>query len=117
MSAARTVAVGGASPYRIEIGPDLLHDGERLAAHARGRHVLLVSDSNVAPLYAAAVAGALRQARSAALSNAPASPKPCLSAQTPTDKRMRCGCLAFAPTRRSAPRRPFCATTRRACAR
>lgn len=65
MSAARTVAVGGASPYRIEIGPDLLHDGERLAAHARGRHVLLVSDSNVAPLYAAAVAGALRQARPA----------------------------------------------------
>ena len=65
MSAARTVAVGGASPYRIEIGPDLLHDGDRLAAHARGRHVLLVSDSNVAPLYAAAVAGALRQARPA----------------------------------------------------
>ena len=65
MSAGRTVAVGGASPYRIEIGPDLLHDGERLAAHARGRHVLLVSDSNVAPLYAAAVAGALRQARPA----------------------------------------------------
>ncbi len=65
MSAARTVAVGGASPYRIEIGPDLLHDGERMAAHARGRHVLLVSDSNVAPLYAAAVAGALRQARPA----------------------------------------------------
>lgn len=65
MSAARTVAVGGASPYRIEIGPDLLHDGERMAAHARGRHVLLVSDSNVAPLYVAAVAGALRQARPA----------------------------------------------------
>lgn len=65
MSAGRTVAVGGASPYRIEIGPDLLHDGERMAAHARGRHVLLVSDSNVAPLYAAAVAGALRQARPA----------------------------------------------------
>ena len=65
MSATRTVAVGGAAPYRIEIGPNLLHDGERLAAHARGRHVLLVSDSNVAPLYAAAVAGALRQARPA----------------------------------------------------
>ena len=63
MSAARTVAVGGASPYRIEIGPDLLHDGERLAAHARGRHVLLVSDSMVAPLYLAQVREALHAAR------------------------------------------------------
>lgn len=63
MSAMRTVAVGGATPYFIEIGPALLDDGARLAAHARGRHALLLSDSHVAPLYAARVEAALRQAR------------------------------------------------------
>ncbi|AKC87401.1 3-dehydroquinate synthase [Pseudoxanthomonas suwonensis] len=63
MSAARTVAVGGAVPYSIEIGPGLLDDGARLAAHARGRHALLLSDSHVAPLYAARVEAALRAAR------------------------------------------------------
>ena len=63
MSALRTVAVGGATPYRIDIGPDLLEDGAALAAHARGRHVLLLSDSHVAPLYAARVEAALRAAR------------------------------------------------------
>lgn len=55
----RTVAVGGATPYTIAIGPGLLDDGVALAAHVRGRHVLLVSDSTVGPLYAARVVAAL----------------------------------------------------------
>ena len=63
MSTVRTIQVGGARPYAIAIGPDLLDDGERLAALARGRHALLLSDSQVAPLYAARVEAALRQAR------------------------------------------------------
>jgi 3-dehydroquinate synthase len=63
MSGARTVAVGGATPYLIGIGPGLLDDGAQLAAHARGRHVLLLSDSHVAPLYTGRVEAALRGAR------------------------------------------------------
>jgi 3-dehydroquinate synthase len=63
MSAVRTVQVGGSHPYTITIGPGLLQDGAALAAHARGRHVLLVSDSQVGPLYAAGVEAALRAAR------------------------------------------------------
>ncbi len=63
MTAVRTVHVGGSHPYAIDIGPGLLGDGARLAAHARGRHALLLSDSQVAPLYADAVAAALRAAR------------------------------------------------------
>ena len=56
----RTVDVGGVQPYRIIIGPGLLDDGAALAAHVRGRHVLIVSDTNVAPLYAQALAAALQ---------------------------------------------------------
>ncbi|KGM57448.1 3-dehydroquinate synthase [Lysobacter arseniciresistens ZS79] len=63
MSAQRTVEVGGERPYRIAIAPGLLDDGARLATPLRGRHVLLVSDTNVAPLYAARVEDALRSAR------------------------------------------------------
>ncbi len=63
MSRIRRVEVGGATPYAIDIGPGLIDDGARLAVHARGRHVLLLSDSHVAPLYAARVATALRGAR------------------------------------------------------
>ena len=63
MIAVRTVEVGGERPYRIDIGAGLLGNGARLAAHARGRHALLLSDRHVAPLYADAVADALRQAR------------------------------------------------------
>ena len=59
----RIVEVGGAQPYRIAIGAGLLGDGAALAQHVRGRHVLLVSDSNVAPLYAAQVREALHAAR------------------------------------------------------
>ena len=61
--APRTVDVGGAAPYTISIGPDLLRDGALLAAPVRGRHVLLLSDDTVAPLYAARVRAALLQAR------------------------------------------------------
>ena len=56
----RTVEVGGALPYRIRIGPGLLGDGAALAAHVRGRHLLIVSDSNVAPLYARQLAETLQ---------------------------------------------------------
>jgi len=57
------VAVGGEHPYSITIGPGQLADGPALARHVRGRHVLLVSDSEVAPLYLAGVRSALLQAR------------------------------------------------------
>ncbi|KAF1696650.1 3-dehydroquinate synthase [Pseudoxanthomonas koreensis] len=63
MSGTQRVEVGGATPYAIDIGPGLLGDGERLVAPVRGRHVLLLSDSHVAPLYAARVVAALRTAR------------------------------------------------------
>ena len=56
---AHTIEVGGARPYPIHIGPGLLDDGAALAAHVRGRHVLLVSDGHVGPLYAARVVAAL----------------------------------------------------------
>ena len=57
------VEVGGAAPYRIDIAPGLLDDGALLASHLRGRHALLVSDSQVAPLYAQRVQSALAAAR------------------------------------------------------
>ncbi|PZQ23514.1 MAG: 3-dehydroquinate synthase, partial [Stenotrophomonas acidaminiphila] len=63
MSHARTVDVGGEPPYSIAIGPGLLADGNALAQHVRGRHVLLVSDSIVAPLYAGTVRESLHAAR------------------------------------------------------
>jgi 3-dehydroquinate synthase len=53
------IEVGGAHPYAIRNGPGGLGDGAALAAHVRGRHVLLVSDSQVGPLYAARVVAAL----------------------------------------------------------
>jgi 3-dehydroquinate synthase len=58
-----TVEVGGATPYRIHIGPGLLDDGALLARTLRGRHALIVSDGNVAPLYANRVEAALRAAK------------------------------------------------------
>ncbi len=61
--APRTVAVGGDCPYLIHIGPGLLGAGDLLAGAVRGRHVLLVSDDTVAPLYLARVRAALHQAR------------------------------------------------------
>ena len=56
----QSVEVGGVRPYRITIGPGLLHDGAALAALVRGRHVFIASDSNVAPLYARALAAVLQ---------------------------------------------------------
>ncbi len=61
----RTVAVGGGSPYLIHIGPGLLAEGGLLAGSIRGRHVLLLSDDTVAPLYLARVREALLAARPA----------------------------------------------------
>ncbi|SDY71756.1 3-dehydroquinate synthase [Lysobacter sp. yr284] len=63
MSAPRKVEVSGDAGYSIEIGPGLLADGARLARPLRGRHALLVSDGNVAPLYLDGVLAALAQAR------------------------------------------------------
>ncbi|MEO6154670.1 MAG: 3-dehydroquinate synthase [Thermomonas sp.] len=60
---ARVVDVGGASPYRIQIGPGLLDHGTALASMLRGRHALIVSDSDVAPLYLQRVLQALASAR------------------------------------------------------
>ncbi len=57
----RMVAVGGMQPYRIAVGPGLLEDGAALAEHVRGRHVLIVSDTHVAPLYAHALAATLQR--------------------------------------------------------
>ena len=59
MTATASIAVGGERPYEIRVGPGLLDDGAALAAHVRGRHVLLVSDGTVAPLHAARVVAAL----------------------------------------------------------
>jgi 3-dehydroquinate synthase len=58
--ATHSVDVGGERPYRIAIGPGLLADGAALAAHVRGRHVLVVSDSHVAPLHARTLADTLQ---------------------------------------------------------
>lgn len=58
----RTVEVGGVAPYRIHIGAGLLAEGTLLAQTLRGRHVLVVSDSHVAPLYAQTVEDALHAA-------------------------------------------------------
>ncbi|MUV15645.1 3-dehydroquinate synthase [Noviluteimonas gilva] len=63
MSGVRHVDVGGAQPYRIAIGDGLLRDGAALAEHVRGRHVFVVSDAHVAPLYALRVVDALQAAR------------------------------------------------------
>lgn len=57
------VKVSGETAYAIDIGPGLLAQAERIAAHLRGRHALIVSDGNVAPLYADALETALRAAK------------------------------------------------------
>jgi 3-dehydroquinate synthase len=61
-----TVEVGGAAPYAIHIGPGLLADTDALTARWRGRHALVVSDSNVAPRYADALEAVLSGARAQA---------------------------------------------------
>ena len=62
-STIRIVQIGGAHPYAISIGDGLLEDGVALASRIRGRHVLIVSDANVAPLYARRVEIALHNLR------------------------------------------------------
>ena len=62
-TAPHIVAVAGNAPYRIHIGAGLLDDGALLTATLRGRHALIVSDANVAPLYAKRVEAALRTAQ------------------------------------------------------
>jgi 3-dehydroquinate synthase len=57
------LTVAAATPYSIHIGAGLLDDGALLAQPLRGRHALVVSDANVAPLYADRVEAALRAAR------------------------------------------------------
>lgn len=57
------VHIGGAHPYTIAIGAGLLDDGDALIARIRGRHVLIVSDTHVAPLYARRVEIALHNVR------------------------------------------------------
>ncbi|HFF6223685.1 TPA: 3-dehydroquinate synthase, partial [Stenotrophomonas maltophilia] len=57
------VAVGGDHPYSITIGAGAQADGTALASHVRGRHVLLLSDSEVAPRYLGAVKQTLLTAR------------------------------------------------------
>jgi len=47
----RQLAVGGATPYSIQIGPGLIDDGERLAEHLRGRDAFVLSDDHIAPHY------------------------------------------------------------------
>lgn len=57
------VAVGGEQPYSITIGAGAHADALALAGHIRGRHVLLLSDSHVAPLYLQALHTRLLQVR------------------------------------------------------
>ncbi|MGO4223110.1 3-dehydroquinate synthase [Lysobacter sp. TAF61] len=63
MSTMRTVRVEGQSLYDISIGPGLLTESVRISHVLRGRHALIVSDSNVAPLYANRVEETLHVAR------------------------------------------------------
>lgn len=63
MSTFTEVEVNGPAPYRIRIGKSLLQDHDLLAEQWRGRHALIVSDSNVAPLYADTVHSRLQAAK------------------------------------------------------
>ena len=54
-----TVALGQRS-YPVWIGTGLLNDSERWRAMLRGRHVLVISNTTVAPLYLQRVTQALR---------------------------------------------------------
>lgn len=63
MSTMRTVKVDGEARYDISIGPGLIGEASLFANVLRGRHALIVSDANVAPLYADRVEQTLRAAR------------------------------------------------------
>lgn len=59
----RRLTVGVNPPYDIVIGQSLIKETGRLAAGVmRGSRALVISDSNVAPLYSDAVTGSLEQA-------------------------------------------------------
>src|SRR3979409_595864 len=53
----------GHSRYPIAIGPGLLTDGELLDAYIRGRDLLIVTNTTVAPLYLARLTGGLAAGR------------------------------------------------------
>lgn len=58
-----TLHTAASRPYDIHIGPGLLREaGRRSRLVNRGSRVLLVSDSNVAPLYADAAAASFEEA-------------------------------------------------------
>lgn len=57
MSESIAVALGERA-YQVQVGAGLL-DGDQLGTHVRGRHALVVTDANVAPLYLAKVQAAL----------------------------------------------------------
>jgi len=59
----RQLAVGGATPYTIQIGPGLMDDGRQLVTHLRGRDAFVISDDQVAPHYLARIQHALRNAQ------------------------------------------------------
>jgi 3-dehydroquinate synthase len=61
MTAPLVVALGERS-YPIHIGRDILGDATLYAASVRGRHAAVVTNDTVAPLYAATLEAALRQA-------------------------------------------------------
>ena len=64
MSATRTLSVAlGARSYAIHIGAGLLSEPTRWQPLLRGRHVLVVSDANVAPHYLARVRAGLGDCR------------------------------------------------------
>lgn len=68
MTATRTLEVAlGQRSYPIWIGPGLLDDTPRWRCLIRGRHVLVVSNDTVAPLYLARVTAGLEGLRHAAL--------------------------------------------------
>ncbi len=62
-SAVRIVHIGGTHPYSISIGDGLFDDGIALTSRIRGRHVMIVSDEHVAPLYARRIEVALHNVR------------------------------------------------------
>ena len=59
MSGASTLQAGGPHPYPLHVGPGLLSDAGLLSRCLRGRHVLVVTDDNVAPLHADRLVDAL----------------------------------------------------------
>lgn len=50
-------------PYPIHVGDGLIAEGSALAAALRGRHVLIVSDANVAPRFLPVLVASLRRHR------------------------------------------------------